>query len=182
MAKMVGLSRNLKLHWLNLMPGFLAEGLSEEEAKERLNEYLKFEIGSPTNLRKTREILMNIWYYENEFTEKLRPAALKLIEKFPDYALEIHWCMILAAYPIFRDICRLLGKMSEFQDEITLNQLKQKIYDEWGERTTLYHSIDKQIATLKAFNVLTSEKPGKYHIIRQRVMKDELVSFMVYTV
>ena len=182
MAKMVGLSRNLKLSWLNQTVELVSSNLVENEIKEKLNEYLSFEIGSPTNIRKTREILMYIWHYENEYTEKLRPTALELIKKYPDYALEIHWCMMLAAYPVFMDMCKLIGKMSEFQDEITLAQLKQKLFDEWGDRTTLYHSIDKLISTLKEFGVLACDKPGKYHINRHKVAKDEINSFMVYTI
>ncbi|MCD8067720.1 MAG: DEAD/DEAH box helicase [Lachnospiraceae bacterium] len=75
----------------------------------------------------------------------------------------------------------IMQRMSEFQDEITTAQLKQKIYDEWGERPTLYHSIDKLVATMKAFDVLTCDKPGKYHIKMHCVPKDEIASFMVYT-
>ena len=41
---------------------------------------------------------------------------------------------MLAAYPVFIDMCKLIGKMSEFEDEITLAQLKNKLFDEWGER------------------------------------------------
>ena len=178
---MVGLSRNLKLAWLNQAVELVSSDLTENEIKEKLNEYLGFEIGSPTNIRKTREILMYIWHYENEYTEKLRPTALELIKKYPDYTLEIHWCMMLAAYPVFMDMCKLIGKMSEFQDEITLAQLKQKLFDEWGERTTLYHSIDKLVSTLKEIGVLTCDKPGKYHISKHKVTKDEISSFMVYT-
>lgn len=180
MAKMVGLSRNLKLSWLNQAVELVSSDLAEKEIKEKLNEYLSFEIGSPTNIRKTREILMYIWHYENEYTEKLRPTALELIKKYPDCALEIHWCMMLAAYPVFMDMCKLIGKMSEFQDEITLAQLKQKLFDEWGERTTLYHSIDKLISTLKEFDVFACDKPGKYHISKHKVSKDEVSSFMAY--
>ena len=68
MGKMVGLSRNLKMTWLNKAVELLSENLPEQEYKDRLNEYLSFEIKSPTNLRKTREILMNLWYYENPET------------------------------------------------------------------------------------------------------------------
>ena len=57
MAKMVGLSRNLKEPWLNKVAELAIENLTEDEVKNQLNEYLGFEIGSPTNLRKTR---MNI--------------------------------------------------------------------------------------------------------------------------
>ncbi|KIR02562.1 hypothetical protein P261_01377 [Lachnospiraceae bacterium TWA4] len=134
MAKMVGLSRNLKLPWLNQVVELTSGEMDENEIKEKLNEYLSFEIGSPTNIRKTREILMCIWYYENPYSDKLRPEARRLIEKYPEYALQIHWCMMLAAYPVFVDMCKLIGKMTEFQDEITLAQLKQKLFDEWGEQ------------------------------------------------
>ena len=60
MAKMVGLSRNLKLSWLNHAVELVSSDLTENEIKEKLNEYLGFEIGSSTNVRKTREILMCI--------------------------------------------------------------------------------------------------------------------------
>ena len=61
MAKKVGLSRSIKLEWLNKVADLVVEGKSEQEIKNELNEYLSFEIKSPTNLRKTREILMYIW-------------------------------------------------------------------------------------------------------------------------
>ena len=60
MAKMVGLSRNLKLQWLNKVVELALGELTEQEIKDQLNEYLSFEISSQTNIRKTREILMNI--------------------------------------------------------------------------------------------------------------------------
>lgn len=180
MAKMVGLSRNLKLQWLNKVVELVLEGHTEQEIKDQLNEYLSFEIESPTNIRKTREILMNIWVYDNELSPKIKALALELIKAYPEYDLVIHWCMMLAAYPVFVDMCKLIGKMSEFQDEITLAQLKQKLFDEWGERTTLFHSIDKLVATLKAFDVMVCDKPGKYHVNKRRVSNPKIVAFMVY--
>jgi len=181
MAKMVGLSRNLKLQWLNKVVELVSDGLTENEIKEQLNEYLSFEITSPTNMRKTREILMYIWVYENGYTGRLKEQALTIIRNCPECALEIHWCMMLAAYTVFRDICKLISKMAEFQDEITLAQLKQKIFDEWGERTTLLHSIDKLMLTLKCLEVVACNKRGKYHIKKRKVNNAKVVAFMVYT-
>ena len=180
MAKMVGLSRNLKMQWLNKTAELVMEGLSEKEIHDQLNEYLSFEISSPTNFRKTREILMYIWVYENEIGSKLKNEAISIIKDLPEYALEVHWCMMMAAYPVFDDMCKLIGKMSEFQDEIALSQIKQKLYDEWGERTTLYHSIDKLISTLKELNVLSSDRPGKYKIVKHAVRNNRVSVFMVY--
>jgi len=181
MAKMVGLSRNLKLQWLNKVVELVLEDLKEEEIKEQLNECLSFEIESPTNIRKTREILMNIWVHKNDYSGKIRTTALELIRNYPEYSMAIHWCMMLAAYPVFVDMCKLIGKMAEFQDEITLAQLKQKLFDEWGERTTLYHSIDKLMATLKAMGALACDKPGKYHVNIHKISNPKVVSFMVHT-
>lgn len=180
MAKMVGLSRNLKLPWLNEVARLYAERLDENEIKDRLNEYLSFEIISPTNIRKTREILMNIWVYENVYTSALREEALRLFQKDSDYALPVHWCMMLAAYPVFQDMCRLIGKIGEFEETITTKQIKQKLFDEWGERSTLYHSSDKFIATLKALEALDSEKTGVYSIKKHEFSKPEIVNFLLF--
>lgn len=179
MARMVGLSRNLKLPWLNEVVRLYAEGLDENQMKEQLNDYLSYEISSPTNIRKTREILMNIWVYENDYTDALRDEALRLIRKDSDYSLPVHWCMMLAAYPVFQDMCRLIGKIGEFEETITTKQIKQKLFDEWGERSTLYHSSDKLIATLKAMDVLESEKVGVYSIKKHALDKPEIVNFLL---
>ena len=98
MAKMVGLSRNLKLQWLNKVVELALGELTEQEIKDQLNEYLSFEISSQTNIRKTREILMNIWVYENEVNSKLRDEAISIIQDMPEYALVVHWCMMMASY------------------------------------------------------------------------------------
>lgn len=180
MAKMVGLSRNLKLPWLNEVVRLYAEGLDDNQIKEKLNKYLSFEIGSPTVLRKTREILMNIWVYENDYTAALRDEALRLFQKDSDYALPVHWCMMLAAYPVFQDMCRLIGKIGEFEETITTKQIKQKLFDEWGERSTLYHSSDKLISTLKALEALDSVKTGVYSIKKHEFSKPEIVDFLLY--
>lgn len=181
MGKMVGLSRNLKMTWLNKAVELLSENLSEKEYKDKLNEYLSFEIKSPTNLRKTREILMNLWYHENSDLQSLRAQAWSLLEKNPDNALAAHWSIILATYPIFVDVSRIIGKLSEFEEEFTLQQLKQKLFDEWGERATLFHSIDKIIATMKAMDALRAEKPGHYTIVRHEVRDDEINALLAST-
>ena len=106
----------------------VSSNLTEQEIKDQLNEYLSFEISSPTNLRKTREILMNIWVYENDISNKLREEAVSIVRDMPEYALVAHWCMMMATYPVFVDMCKLIGRLSEFQDEITLSQIKQKLY------------------------------------------------------
>ena len=79
---MVGLSRNLKEPWLNKVAELAIEGLTEEDVKAQLNDYLGYEIESPTNLRKTREILMNVWIYNNDYSENLFEEAKTLYRNY----------------------------------------------------------------------------------------------------
>ena len=122
---------------------------------------------------------MNIWVNENEDVESLREEAINIIKKDKGNTVLAHWSVMLVVYPVFADICRLIGKISEFQTEITLAQLKQKLFDEWGERTTLYHSVDKIISTMKELGVLIAEKPGRYEINSHFVNDNEEISLML---
>ena len=180
MAKTVGLSRNIKAQWMDIAANLLSEELSEEDYKNELNHYLSFEISSPTNLRKTREILMRIWFYEDDSTTKtLRKDAIILKDKYPDDRLVIYWCMLLITYPVFADLSKMIGRIAEFSDSIKLSQLKQKLFDEWGERTTLYHSTDKIIATMKDLGVIIASSPGNYTVIKHKISKNELIAFLL---
>lgn len=150
MAKMVGYACNIKLQWLNMAVQLLKENYTEAEYKDSMNHYLSFEIDSPTRLRKTREILMNIWYYDAEpEIEKLRKEAMELLEKYPEQDAAIHLCMIYLFYPVVADICKYIGKITAFQDEVTNAALKQKLYDEWGERGSLETTCRRVTLTLK---------------------------------
>lgn len=180
MAKRVGFTRTIKPHWLNKTVELASEGLNEIDIKEQLDEYLSFELKDKTNIGKARNILMNTWVYESEDYAFIKEQALVLIKKYPEYSLELHWCMMLIAYPVFADICKLIGKMAEFQDELTLKQIKQKLFDEWGESSTLFYSIDKLVATLKNLEVMASAKRGVYHINKHRIDRPEIVNFMLY--
>lgn len=184
MAKRVGFTRTIKPHWLNKTVELVAEGLGEADIKAQLDEYISFEISDKTNIGKARNILMNTWSYENDdpVLLSLKEHAVILFKKYPEYRLVLHWCMMLRAYPVFKDISKLLGRMVKFQAELALKQIKQKLFDEWGESTTLFYSIDKLIATMKNLDTLTSIKPGLYRIKKHKIGNPEIVNFMLYVI
>lgn len=182
MAKMVGLSRTIKLPWLNKAAQLYQEHLPQEEYKAQMNEYLSFEIESAIVLRKTREILMNVWYYDTDpFIMDLRKDAIKLLDRYPDEAVPIHWCLLLLAYPVLIDMSKLMGRLFEFSDIITVKQIKQKLFDEWGERATLLHTTDKIIATMKELGVITNVKVGSYAIHKHKIKADMVTAIVIQT-
>ncbi len=181
MAKMVGLSRNIKIAWLDKTVELMKNAKDYEDLKAQLNEYLKFEISSPINLRKTREILLHILYYDNPVSEIIRTDGLKLIEKYPDDRVAVYWSLMLSVYPVFKDITFIIGKLSGYQGEITLSQIKQKMFDEWGERAAVFHSSDKIIATIKALDAIETVKTGHYVVKDHRIKATEVVNYMAYS-
>jgi len=165
MAKMVGLSRTIKIEWLNKVVSLVNEGMTPENIKEVLNDYIGFEISSLDNIRKSRDILMNLWVYpfEDEKANLIRKQALEAIKNENEDKLAMHWCMLLLYYPVFVDVTGMIGKLSSMQDSFSLAWLKDKMFEEWGERTTLFHSLDKIMQTLRQIGAVDS-KNGVYTV------------------
>ena len=179
MAKMVGYSCNLKLQWLNYAVSILEEGLDESNYKEKLNEYLLFEIDSSTRLRKTREIIMNTWYYRSEKVTPMRQEALNLLKRYPEYAVALHLCMIYLAYPVVADICKFMGRLFEYQDEITNAVLSQKLFDEWGERGALESTCRRVTLTLKDMGILETRTRLRYRLLKKTISNPDIVNFII---
>lgn len=179
MAKMVGMNVIIKQGWTKKAVALLEEKLTEEQYKTALNKYLSFEIDSAINLRKAREILLRVWYRDTEGVEELQAEGRLLAIKYPDQLAVINWCMTALVFPAFADIAKLMGKMFEFQDVITTSQIKQKMFDEWGETGTLQSVVSKIVGTMREIGVIESKKVGRQEVVHIQVKNDEIISFML---
>lgn len=182
MAKMVGLSRPLKLSWMDKTVQMVLEGKTDEEIKDELNKYLAFEITSSINIRKSRELLMNIWVYPHELDDEIRKDALQVYAIAQSDTLPLHWCMMLLRYPVFVDICGLIGKLFAIQDTFSTSWLKEKLFEEWGERATLLHSSDKVLQTIKQLGAIENQAVGIYQIRQRPVFNDDIIRVIIKTV
>lgn len=179
MAKTVGYACSIKMQWLKKAVEMLKDNLDETAYKQELNDYLAFEIDSPTRLRKTREILMNVWYYDIKEITPFRREALDLINKYPDDFAAINLCMLYLTYPVVADICKFMGRIFEYQDEITNSIIKQKLYDEWGERGSL-ESVSRRVTlTLKELNFLENKSRTRYILKKHEILSNPVISFIL---
>ncbi|MBQ9662126.1 MAG: hypothetical protein IJV40_03105 [Oscillospiraceae bacterium] len=182
MAKMVGLNLVIKQGWMKKAVSLLPENLPEEKYRKELDEHLAYEIDSPTNRRKAREIMMRVWYLDSEGTEKLQQEGRELIQKYPDQLSAIGWCMIPLAYPMFYDQGRLMGKLFEFQESVSTATIKAKMADEYGERGVVGFSAEKIISTMRQLECVKSEKTGQQLSGNIRVVNPEIVEYMLRVV
>ena len=167
---------------MNKTVDLLLERKALPQIKEELNEYLSFEISSPTSLRKTRESLIRTWAFRQDASEKIRDAALQAYGRSGDQKLVLHWCMLLTAYPIFADACSLIGKISTIEGSFTTLWLRQKLYELWGERTTLDVPVKNILRTMVDFGVLEKVSTGVYKIRQRPVWEESSICVMVSTI
>ncbi len=92
----------------------------------------------------------------------------------------VHWCVLLAMYPVFADLCKIIGNLAEFQGEVTAKQIRSHLYDEWGERTTIFYSAEKLISSMKDWRILESDRPGRYQILKGPAANNRAAVFMIY--
>lgn len=180
MVKTVGFACSMRLQWIKEAIKLRDENLDEATYKQRINEYLAFEIDGPTRLRKTREILMKIWYYdEDPVLSKFRKEALELIDKDPECVVPISLCLIYLAYPVVADVCKFMGRIFEYHDEITNTTLKQKLYDAWGERGSLEATCRRVTLTLKELGILNDATRTRYTLNKMTVYNPKVIVFML---
>lgn len=102
----------------------LQDNHPEAEYKGKLNEYQSYEIDSLVRLHKTMEILMNVWYYPSEELDAVRKNALEVLKEHPDCSELGQYLMLCLTYPVFKDVRKIMGKLFDFNDEITNPALK----------------------------------------------------------
>lgn len=155
MSRLITFSRNLNIEWLDFAADCRLMGKTKEEAAEAINQLVSRRIVSKDNIRKTRTLLLSIWY-DND------PWFLSLAEKtcrdLPRHQwLPVHWSLMLLKFPIFHDVCDRAGKLLDYKESITIAQIQQQVFEKWGARNTMLHTLPKIVQTLKDIQAL---KPG----------------------
>lgn len=156
MAQLITFSRNLNIDWLNAVADCRLAGMTREDAASVLNDLVSRRIASKDNIRKSRTLLLGIWYDNDPwFLEQAEIACRGL--PHPQW-LPVHWALMLAKFPIFHDVCDVAGKLLEYKECITLAQIKQRVFEKWGARNTMQNTLPKVVQTLRDIQAL---EPGK---------------------
>lgn len=179
MAKVIGMNRAVKLEWLNKAAELVRQGLDDKTIRADLQEYLSYEIDSAVNLKNTRTILLQTWVYTPTEHLEIRKKALALVEKGGIDALVGHWSMLIITYPVFADVCSLIGKLSNIQETFTTAWLQQKLFEIWGERGTLVHSVSRTLQTLRYLGVVESVKTSVFKIKKQELASQKAIEVLL---
>ncbi len=180
MLDRIGFDRVVKLNWLNKTVEIYNQEKDLKKVKLDLDYYLRDDVGGD-NRRKTINILIRTWINVDQGHESIKEKALDLF-KLSDAKerIAIHWSMLLLAYPIFDNLTAAVGKLLNLQDEFSLSMVRRRIYELWGERSTLQYAIDKMIRSQIDWGVLLDgEKPGEYKRIQSLEIKNTEVKLLL---
>lgn len=151
----IGFDRFIQRAWLD-QAALLAHKLRDDEAlRAALLEHLANEVSGEEARRKTMFVLTRIWWRVPEAHIPLRDEALaQVIHLGPEDRLALHWGMVLLAYPLFRDVVTILGRLLRLQSAFKVVQLSWRIGATWGNRTTLEYAIPRIVRSLVDWGTL----------------------------
>jgi len=167
----IGFSQPIELAWLEAAANSVAEGLSVEEARERLDDLLSHKIAvNSTSKRSSRNkrvtILMSTWVTPKRELVGFRDHALSVLKLASGRELTlVHYAMLIATYPFFALVASHVGRLLRLQDQCSMDQLKRRCREELGQRDTVSFAVTRVTRTLLDWELLAKGvKTGTYSI------------------
>lgn len=177
MAERVALSKPISLDLLNEVYEEYIAGLTKQESKEKLDEIISQKISSKDNIRKTRTIVQNLWYVDTDWFHEEASLAARYLT--PVERLPVHWALLMNCYPLFTDMCVVMGQLFEIKDSVSATQIKAAIYSKWGARNTLEASLSKNLKSLRDMEALTyGDSRTSYAKVTHKVSDPKVVGLL----
>ncbi len=164
MPQIMGFDRKIKLNWLEQTAWRASTTDDIKEIRSSIEEYLEKEIKGAVAKRKTTTILFRIWVLVHREHEDMQKRALKMLSNCQlQERIALHWGMTTLAYPFFRDLASICGRLLSLQNEISNKQIKRRMAELWGDTETVSTSSYRIVRSLVDWGVLSETgKRGFY--------------------
>lgn len=171
----VGINRRLQLAWLERAATLWLEQPAEAAVRAALRDYLQDRLPSgkratrgTRSLEQTVTILMRVWVTVPQEASGFRDEGLQLLQSIAaGERVPLQWGAIMAAYPFFAQVADATGRLLSLQGECTLGQIEQRVYEQFGERSTVAYAARRIVRDFVDWGVLADGPArGVYHPAR----------------
>jgi len=170
MRKIVGISQKIKRAWLDAILDHLARSTDEKELRAYIDGHLREELPGTESRAKASGIVLRIWSGVPASHVVLRNRALALLPQISGQErIWLHWGMTALAYPFFRDLAEVVGRLLALQDDFTTAQVQARMITAWGDRATSKEAAQKLVTSLVDWQVLRSTKKKGYFLLARRM-------------
>lgn len=162
LKKTVGFDQKILLHQLDYVAK-QSKKQSKKDMYDILDGYLRQDITGAKSRKNAITMLMKIWYNVPEEITKIREEVLDVFNDFSNgEKLFAHWNMTMLAYPFFKDVANEFGRLFQLQDEVSSSTILKRMKDNYGERRRVEVASSAVISSMKAWDIVVSEKNGVY--------------------
>jgi len=155
----LGFDRKLKLKWMDAAAELASQ--PPAEAKATLEAFLSTDVKGKDARRKANDALRRLWVTCER--NRLTAEAQRLFRNAtPDGRVALHYGMSLMAAPFFRDAVHFIGRLIRLQGKVGVAAVRTRIYERWGERSTLNSVTARVFASLEDWGILKSLGRGNY--------------------
>ena len=166
----VGIKQVIRLEWMDRCLSLLLSGMSANEIRRDLLEYLadkKQSGGTGERGDKTYTIAIGIlaaWFDPSPELIDLRDRLLLKAKKCSvENWLPLHWAMMIAAYPFWFNVAIQTGRVLALQEKVTQKQIFDRLVERYGERATVLRNARYAVRSFVAWGVLEdTEIKGRY--------------------
>jgi len=181
-VRSVGFDRKIRLAWLEAVSGWTASGMPEAEIRTNLDLLLEGEVTGKEARKKTKTVLLRTWLLPSERLHELRDQGLSLLIRTNDSeTLALHWGMVCANHPVVWETASVVGRLLRLQGEASLSQVRARVVDVYGERSTVVRASQRILRSFADWKVLEEmQGRGVYRASDIRRLEDpEIISWLI---
>ena len=180
MRNAVGISHRLKRAWLDDLLDRLDQTTDEKELRAFVDYRLREELPGKDSRAKASGIILRIWSRVDPKHVALRNRAMALLPRISGQErIWLHWGMTALAYPFFRGLAEVIGRILSLQDDFTTAQVQARMKTEWGDRATSKEAVQKLITGMVDWEVLRATK-AKGHFLLARKMTTAVTELQLW--
>jgi hypothetical protein len=182
MKSTIGISHRLKRAWLDDVLDRLVQTKDEKEMRAFVDQRLRDELPGKDARAKATGIILRIWSGIDQKHFPLRDRAVSLLPTISGQErIWLHWGMTALAYPFFRDLAEVIGRMLTLQDDFTTAQAQARLKTAWGDRETSKEAAGKLITSMVDWEVLRATKV-KGHFLLARKMTTTVADLQLWLI